>query len=88
MDNNVVITYLACILFLFVLGRVFIVPLKMIVKLIFNSILGALLLYGINFIGATFGFHIGLNVLTVIFVGVLGVPGAVLLMILKLWLGS
>lgn len=88
MDNNVVITYLACILFLFVLGRVFIVPLKMIVKLIFNSILGALLLYVINFIGATFGFHIGLNVLTAIFVGVLGVPGAVLLMILKLWLGS
>ncbi len=88
MDNNVVITYLACILFLFVLGRVFIVPLKMIVKIIFNSILGALLLYVINFIGATFGFHIGLNVLTAIFVGVLGVPGAILLMILKLWLGS
>lgn len=88
MDNNVVITYLACILFLFVLGRVFIVPLKMIVKIIFNSILGALLLYVINFIGDTFGFHIGLNVLTAIFVGVLGVPGAILLMILKLWLGS
>ena len=88
MDNNVVITYLACILFLFVLGRVFIVPLKMIVKIIFNSILGVLLLYVINFIGATFGFHIGLNVLTAIFVGVLGVPGAILLMILKLWLGS
>ena len=38
MDNNVVITYLACILFLFVLGRVFIVPLKMIVKIIFKAV--------------------------------------------------
>ena len=41
----------------------------------------------INLIGASFGFHIGLNIGTSILVGILGIPGAALLVILKLILG-
>lgn len=74
MDNNIIFTYLACIIILFIIGRVFIVPLRIIMKLIINSILGAFLIYVINFIGATFEFHIGLNIFTTIFIGILGIP--------------
>lgn len=74
MDNNIIFTYLACIIILFIIGRVFIVPLRIIMKLIINSILGAFLIYVINFIGATFEFHIGLNIFTAIFIGILGIP--------------
>lgn len=61
-------------------------PIKNILKLILNSILGGIIIYLINLIGAMFNFHIGLNYITAIFTGILGVPGAILLIILKLFL--
>lgn len=67
MDTNI-ITYLACICFIFIFGRIFILPLKKILKLIFNSVLGGICIYVINLIGSTFGFHIGLNFFTSILI--------------------
>ena len=87
MDYNTIVTYLACIFFIFIFGRIFIIPIKTILKLIFNSILGGLLIYIINIVGATFNFHIGLNVFTSVFVGILGIPGAILITIIKMILG-
>jgi len=84
LDFNSIITFLACIIFIFIFGKIFILPLKSVFKLIFNSILGAVLLYIINLIGANLGFHIGINIFTSICVGILGIPGAALLVILKL----
>ena len=86
MDTNTIITYLACIIFLFVFGRLFAVPIIKILKLVINSGLGALLIYIINLVGGFFSFHIGLNVITAIFVGLLGMPGALLLIVLKVFL--
>ena len=86
LDNSTWIAYLACIIFIFLLGRLFIIPFKKILKLIFSSILGGLIIYVINLIGNTWGFHIGVNFVTAIFVGILGIPGAILLIILKLFL--
>ena len=85
MDANI-ITYLACICFIFIFGRIFIVPITKILKLIFNSILGVVVIFIINLIGSTFSFHIGLNFFTSIVVGLLGLPGAVSLIIIKLLL--
>ena len=87
MDFNTVITFLACIIFLFIFGRIFIWPLKSILKLVFNSVLGGVLIYIINLVGMNFEFHIGLNLLTAVIVGLLGVPGAALLVVLKIILG-
>ncbi len=84
MDTNTIITYLACICFLFIFGRLLVLPIKTILKLVINSIFGGILIYVINWIGSIFGFHIGLNFITAILVGVLGVPGAILLVIIKL----
>ena len=84
MEQNSIITFLACIIFLFIFGKIFFVPLKKIVKLVFNSVLGAILLYLINLIGGNFGFHIGINIFTSICVGLLGIPGAGLLVVLQI----
>lgn len=86
MDLNI-LTYLACICLIFILGRIFIFPLKKILKLVLNSILGGIVIYIINLIGAGFGFHIGLNIFTSIIVGLLGLPGVVCLIIIKLLVG-
>ena len=67
MDINI-ITYLACICFIFIFGRIFIVPIKKILKLVLNSILGGVVIFLINLIGTNFGFHIGLNFLTSILI--------------------
>ncbi len=67
MDTNI-ITYLACISLIFIFGRIFILPLKKILKLLFNSILGGISIFIINLIGGNFGFHIGLNFFTSILV--------------------
>ena len=67
MDYNM-ITYLACICFIFIFGRIFIVPIKKILKLVLNSIIGGVTIYIINLIGGAFGFHIGLNFFTSIII--------------------
>lgn len=73
MDVNI-LTYLACICLIFILGRIFIVPLKKILKLVLNSVLGGIVIYIINLIGAGFGFHIGLNIFTSILVRTFRTP--------------
>lgn len=82
--NTNILTFLACICFIFIFGKIFIFPIKKIIKLIFNSVLGGITIYIINLIGGTFGFHIGLNLITSVIVGLLGLPGAVCLIIIKL----
>lgn len=86
MEFNNIIAFVACLFFLFIIGKIFIVPLKTIFKFILNSIIGGLIIYLINFIGGYFGFHIGLNIITSVFVGLLGIPGAVVVILIKLLL--
>lgn len=86
MNNNLII-YLACICFLFIFGKIFIVPITKILKLVFNSILGGLIIFIINQVGGSFGFHIGLNFFTSILIGILGIPGTICLVIIKLLIG-
>ena len=82
-ELNSVIVYIACIIFLFLIGKFLVLPLKSIAKLIGNSILGGVLIFVINTIGGIWGFHIGLNIGTAIITGILGIPGVVLLIFLK-----
>ncbi len=74
LEINSILVYMACIIFLFIMGRFFILPLKSIAKIIGNSILGGILIFLVNVIGNFFGFHIGLNIGTAIIAGILGIP--------------
>jgi inhibitor of the pro-sigma K processing machinery len=85
MEN--VITFLACICFIFIFGRIFIVPIRKILKIVLNSVLGGFAIFIINLVGVSFGFHIGLNLFTCILVGILGLPGAVFLIVVRLLVG-
>lgn len=87
MDINTVIIYLGCLIVLFIVGKVFYLPLKHIIKLLLNSVLGGFLIYIINVVGSSYGFHIGLNVWTAVFAGILGVPGVVVLVLIRLMIG-
>lgn len=67
MNINILII-VSCICMFFVIGRIFIIPLKKILKLVFNSIIGGILIWIINLIGGIWSFHIGLNIFTSIWV--------------------
>lgn len=86
MDVKMLIVYIACIIGIFIIGKIFIVPLKVIIKLMLNTVLGAILLYIINIIGASFSFHIGINLITTLVTGILGIPGVILLILLQTFL--
>ena len=67
-----------------IFAKIFIVPIRHILKLVINSIFGGALIWIINTIFASTGFHIGLNFFTAIFIGILGIPGAITLIAIKL----
>lgn len=69
MNNiNTIIIFLGCITAIILFGKILILPIKIIVKLAINSALGGLIIVAINWIGAAFNIHIGLNIITAIFV--------------------
>jgi len=86
MSMNILV-FISCICLIFIIGRIFIVPIKWILKLVFNSILGGVIIWIINWIGGIWEFHIGLNLATSIFVGIFGVPGSIVLVLVKLLMG-
>ncbi|MDK2824756.1 MAG: inhibitor of the pro-sigma processing machinery [Clostridia bacterium] len=59
-----------------------IVPIQWIVKILVNSIIALIGLLILNIIGNFVGFHLPINPVTVIGVGVLGLPGLILLIIM------
>lgn len=82
-----ILVVIGCALAIFIIGKIFLFPIKFLLKLVFNTIIGGAIIYIINLVGANFGFHIGLNLITSLVVGILGIPGAILLIILKLIIG-
>ena len=81
---GVFLTYAGMIILIFLVGKIFLWPLKIVLKLAANSLIGGLTILVINAIGAGFGIFIPLNVLNALIVGALGIPGAALLLILTL----
>ena len=83
MDSEIVIflAYGGAFLLVFMFGKMLLLPLKKIGKLLAISLLGAGLLAVINIMGSTFSFGIPINILNSLIVGVLGVPGVLMLAI-------
>lgn len=79
-----VLTYISGLCIIFVLCRIFILPLKFIAKLFLNSVIGVIIILIINIVGEIWAFHIGLNFFTIISVSILGIPGAILLTVINL----
>ena len=61
----------------------FIKPLRGIFKIIVNSALGAVMLLLWNIFGAGLNLYIGVNIYTALTVGILGLPGFILLLVMK-----
>ena len=82
-DFAAVIAYAIGLLLLYIVGRVLLFPLRILLRLLYNGIAGGIVLLLINFIGGFIGLNIAVNVVTALVVGFLGIPGIVLLLILR-----
>ncbi|NMB40451.1 MAG: pro-sigmaK processing inhibitor BofA [Firmicutes bacterium] len=83
LDINFILAFLFGIFVLYLLARVLYFPLRIFFRFLLNSIAGGVLLAIFNYFGALWGLQIGLNIVTAIIVGLLGVPGILLLLILQ-----
>ena len=64
--------------------RLFSAPLKLALRVLLNTLLGFAALFILNLAGPLTGFTLGLNLFNALAIGILGVPGLVLLCLLKL----
>lgn len=78
------IYFVIAVLSLLILGKILAWPLKILMKLVLNAVAGGILLLLINFVGAPFGINIGINAVTALIAGFLGIPGVVFLIIFNL----
>lgn len=78
---NLVFAYACGLIILFILAKILVVPAKAVWKLIVNALVGGVTLLLINFFGSFIGIHIGINFVTALVAGLLGVPGVVLLLV-------
>lgn len=83
MDFTMILPMLIGVAILFVVLKLLALPMKLIIKLVINGVVGAVIIFVVNLIGANFGFTIDLNWITALIVGILGVPGVVIVTILQ-----
>lgn len=83
-DVGVILAYSAGIMLIFMISWIFIKPLKLLGRLILNSLLGALFLLIFNYFSKFTEIYIGVNEVTALLLGILGIPGFIALLIVKL----
>lgn len=86
MDFTMILPMLIGVAILFVILKLLALPMKLIIKLVINGLVGAAIIFVVNLIGANFGFVIDLNWITALIVGILGVPGVVIVAILQFFI--
>lgn len=79
--NQTIIVGLLALFFLIALIRIFSTPLRIALKLLVNTLLGFLALWAANLTAGFTGITLGLNLLNALVIGVLGLPGFVLLLL-------
>lgn len=83
MDFTMILPILIGVAVLFIVLKLLALPMKIIIKLVINGLVGGLVIFVVNLIGANFGFMIDLTWITALIVGFLGVPGVVIVTILQ-----
>ena len=72
--------YAVAIAVLLLVVKLFALPFK----LVWNGIIGGIMLWFINLAGAVFSFHINITVVTALIAGVFGVPGVIAIALWKM----
>ena len=84
-DNFVFLTgCLLGIIIIVALAKALRIRLRWISGIVLNSIVGCVFIYILNNLLSSHGFYISINPITAVFMGFLGIPGAISLVVLRL----
>ena len=81
--NQKIIAGILAGFFIIALLRVFSTPFRLALKLLVNTLLGFLALWVVNLTSGITGIALGLNLWNALVIGVLGLPGFVLLLLVQ-----
>lgn len=84
MDIVTILFYLVGLALIFLIGKLLVVPFKILIRLLLNGIMGGIVLFLFNLVGGIFNLYLAINPLNAIIVGFLGVPGVILLLIFQM----
>lgn len=79
--NQKILAAILAAFFLIALIRIFHIPLRLALKLLVNTLFGFLALWAVNLTAGVTGIALGLNLWNALVIGVLGLPGFVLLLL-------
>lgn len=86
MSSELVLVYCFGVLLLYGLARLFVGPLRVVLRFMLYFCLGIAFLYAGNLVGRFLGATIAINPYTVMVAGFLNLPGVALLFVLRYWL--
>ncbi len=86
MDLTTIIEIAALIVAAYLFLKLLSAPLKLAIKLMLHAALGFLLLLVEEIIGGFFDFSLGINLINCLVAGILGIPGVVILVLIKIFL--
>lgn len=82
-DWNVIAAVIFGLFVLYFISRIFFRPLKIVLAALMHIIIGGAVVFLYNLVGALWGLTIGLNVITALVVGLMGLPGLGMLIALQ-----
>lgn len=81
-EMGVLLAFTLGMIGMYLLAWILYLPMKLVGRLLLNSMAGAFGVILLNLLGGIFGLHIGVNFLTAAIVGLLGIPGVILCLVL------
>lgn len=81
LEVGIFLAYAAGLFVIYIMGKLLIVPIKWVARLMLNSVIGGVIILLVNLVGDQVGIYLPLNILTAAIVGILGAPGAACLLV-------
>ena len=82
-DISVILAYAFGLLLLYIVGWLLVMPVKFLLRLLYNGIIGGIMLWILNLVGGFFNVQVAINPVTALIAGFLGIPGVLLILVLQ-----
>ncbi|HHT64819.1 MAG TPA: pro-sigmaK processing inhibitor BofA [Clostridiales bacterium] len=83
---DIILAYALGLILLYLIGWLLLVPLKFLLRFLINGIIGGVVLWILNLAGGLIGVTIAINPVTALTVGMLGIPGLLLILLLQFFI--
>ena len=83
MDVNIILAFIFGLMVLYLLARILVYPMRILAKIVGNSLVGGVVIILFNVLGGVVGLSVGVNILSALVVGFLGIPGLITLLIVQ-----